>query len=91
MAWVNYKMKNGRAAAVCQCCNRQSRYIQIDDSGEPDFWRLPHGWSSAPFPKCHVHNDGSIGSSYTCPECNKRLRAGESLPLRSGQLVRLVA
>jgi hypothetical protein len=40
---------------------------------------MARGWSQAPYPAGFVHRDGSVGSRYTCPCCNKRLRAGEAL------------
>jgi hypothetical protein len=39
--------------------------------------------AEAPYPHAFVHDDGSVGSTWTCPSCNARLRAGESLRLRN--------
>lgn len=83
-------VRNGKASAVCACCNKKSRPVAVDRQGEPDMWMITRGWTSAPYPADHVHNDGSKGSTWTCPACNKRLRAGESLKLRSGGMCRLV-
>jgi hypothetical protein len=52
---------------------------------------MARGWSEAPFPADHQHDDGSIGSRYTCPACNKLLRAGRTLQTRGGQRTRMVA
>jgi hypothetical protein len=43
---------------------------------------MARGWSEAPYPVDCEHSDGSHGSTYTCPKCNKRLHAGETLTLR---------
>jgi hypothetical protein len=68
--------------AQCQCCPRQSRPVPADDQGEPNLWAMPRGWSTAPFPADFEHSDGSVGSKYTCPACNTRLRKGETLQVR---------
>lgn len=73
----------GRACAICQCCGRRSRPARADKDGEPDLFDMARGWSTAPFPADSVHRDGSTGSTFTCPACNKRLRKGETLQLRS--------
>lgn len=80
----NIPARNGKAAAVCICCNRKSRPVEVCHCGEPDLWKMPQGWSQAPFPVEFRHRDGSLGSTYTCPECNKMLRRGETLKLRGG-------
>jgi len=76
------QVRNGCSRAVCQCCNKQSRPVRVDDDGEPDLWRMARGWSVAPFPANCVHRDGSVGSKFTCPACNVRLNRGETLQLR---------
>lgn len=73
----------GTVSAVCECCGRVSRPVPADDDGEPVEWRLGRGWSVAPFPADSVHHDGSRGTKYRCPECNRRLRAGQQLMLRA--------
>ena len=75
-------VRSGCSRAVCQCCNKQSRPVRVDDDGEPDLWRMARGWSMGPLPASYVHRDGSIGSTYTCPTCNARLNKGETLQLR---------
>lgn len=75
--------RDGRVRAVCQCCGSQSRGVVADDSGEPDLFELARGWSQAPFPPDFEQRDGSMGSTYTCPMCNAKLRAGETLTLRA--------
>lgn len=80
---VNYlTARNGKVAAVCECCGKQSKYVPADHDGKPAIWHLS-GWSHAPFPNDFIHNDGSVGSRYDCPSCEKKLRAGQSLTLRS--------
>lgn len=80
---VNYvAASNGRVRAVCQCCGSKSKPAKPCSDGEPDLFYLGRGWSEAPYPDDCVHSDGSRGSTYTCPKCNKRLYAGESLTLR---------
>ena len=83
-AAVNYLSAGpGRAKAVCQCCGRKSRAVLADKDGEPQLWHMARGWSTAPFPSDCCHDDGSIGSTFTCPVCNKRLHKGETLHLRA--------
>jgi uncharacterized C2H2 Zn-finger protein len=82
--------RDGKKAALCQCCGKQARATQPDASGEPDLWAMPRGWSEAPYPADLEHDDGSIGSKYTCPACNKLLRDGAALQTRGGQRWRLV-
>lgn len=76
--------RGGKAAAICICCNRKSRPVEVCKDGEPDLWMMPKGWTQSPFPADFRHRDGSIGSIYTCPACNKLLRRGEALKLRNG-------
>lgn len=81
----------GLVRAVCQCCGRESRAAKPQERGEPNLWAIGRGWSTAPFPPRCVHSDGSSGSTFTCPACNKRLHAGETLQLRAyaGGLLRM--
>lgn len=83
-------VRNGRCSAVCEICNKQSRPVQADCDGEPNLWDMARGWSTAPFPADCRHDDGSVGSTFTCPSCNARLRNGETLQLRRGGLLREV-
>lgn len=81
---VNYIATSpGRAAAVCQCCGHRSRVVRSNLHGEPEIWNMGRGWSTAPFPHDCKHDDGSVGSTFTCPACNKRLHNGETLQLRA--------
>lgn len=73
----------GMFSAICQCCDRHSHPVKPDDQGEPDLFKLPRGWSQAPFPAASQHRDGSVGSTYTCPSCNAQLRKGTTLQLRA--------
>ena len=83
--------RNGKVAAVCCCCNRKSRPMIADGFGEPGLWNMTRGWSQAPYPSDYVHPDGSIGSMYTCPACNKLLRRGIALTLRGGLQTRRIS
>jgi hypothetical protein len=81
----------GKKAAICQCCGAHARATEPTEDGEPDLWKMARGWSTAPFPADHQHDDGSTGSRYTCPACNKLLRAGHTVQTRGGQRTRLAA
>lgn len=74
--------KNKKVRAVCQCCGKKSQAITPDDDGEPSLWYLASGWSIAPLPADFKHKDGSMGSTYSCPSCNKKLKQGQRLKLR---------
>lgn len=78
-----------KSSATCYCCGKKSRPVEIDDDGEPDLLSLPSGWSQAPFPADYRHADGSFGSQYTCPACNKRLERGEVIKMQNGLSCRL--
>lgn len=83
---INYTpAHNGKSSAVCCCCGGKSRQVNVNTDGRgPSLWNLTRGWSEAPFPSDYVHADGSIGSMYTCPACNKQLRNGVALMMRGG-------
>jgi hypothetical protein len=80
----------GRVVALCCCCGKRSKPCLPDKDGEPDTFAISRGWSVAPYPHDCQHSDGSVGSMFTCPSCNERLRAGEVLVLRDGTRERLV-
>lgn len=63
----------GKVRAVCQWYDKRSRPVTPSDDGRPGFWDL-HGWTESPYPLTHRHRDGSHGSLFTCPAC-QRLRA----------------
>jgi hypothetical protein len=83
-------VRGGRVAAICQCCGRKSRSCKPDKDGEPVLWEMGRGWSEASYPHNFTHDDGSVGSTFTCPACNARLRAGETLHLRGGGAMRQI-
>lgn len=85
------RTRTGRLRPVCNVCNRQGAGQRPDFDGQPSMWAMPRGWSTAPFPADFTHRDGSTGSTFTCPSCNKQLRAGACLQLRSGGFVRRVS
>jgi hypothetical protein len=60
-----------KASAVCEWCDRKSQPVRRDYRGEPDLFELPRGWSQAPYSSEFMHDDGSTGSLWTCPACNK--------------------
>lgn len=71
---VNFTVtKDGlKASAVCRWCDKHSRPVRRNHRGEPDLWALPVGWCQAPHGSDTVHGDGSTGSLWTCPACDKR-------------------
>jgi hypothetical protein len=82
---VNHiRTATGLVKAVCICCDKQSKATPPDKDGEPQLFGLAKGWSQAPFPAHFEHRDGSRGSTYTCPSCNRRLHKGERLRMRGG-------
>lgn len=81
--------RQGKSSAICECCAKQSRPVPVDADGEPDLWKMARGWSTAPFPADFVHRNGSVGSTFTCPACNTRLRNGEALQLRVMTVLRV--
>jgi hypothetical protein len=88
---VNYvQARGGRVRAVCECCGRKSKPCTPDRHGEPDVFQLGGGWSEAPYPHDFKHDDGSMGTTFTCPACNKRLSTGEALRTRTGGWVKEV-
>jgi hypothetical protein len=83
MEHVNHTpVRNGKSSAVCRFCGRTSRAVAVCDDGEPDLFHLQRGWSEAPYPADCEHSDGSVGSLFSCPKCNQRLRSGERLKWR---------
>lgn len=75
--------RGGKYAAICHCCGRKSRPVAPLRDAEPDLFLLARGWSTAPFPSDFVHKDGSRGSQFTCPSCNKQLHRGEWVVTRA--------
>lgn len=80
-----------KVVALCQFCGKRSKPCWPDKDGEPEMWDIGNGWSESPYPHDFVHADGSVGSLFTCPPCNKRLRAGEVLTTRDGRAAREIA
>lgn len=74
----------GLVLAVCLICSRRSKATKPDRDGEPQLFGLAKGWTQACYPAHFEHRDGSRGSTYTCPPCNKKLRKGERLKTRNG-------
>jgi hypothetical protein len=81
---------HGRVVALCCCCGKRSKPCTPDKDGEPSMWDIGQGWSEAPYPHDFKHPDGSVGSTFTCPACNKKLRAGEVLVMRDGTRCRQI-
>ncbi len=82
---MNYlSTRGGRVVALCEFCGRRSRSSKPDADGEPELWEIGRGWSEAPYPHNFVHGDGSVGSRWSCPACNRRLNSGETLTQRDG-------
>lgn len=82
--------RTGRVRVVCEFCGRTSRPVSLTPGGRPDLWDLAPGWGEAPYSPGFVHEDGSTGSLWDCPSCARRLRGGEALRTRGGQLQRRV-
>lgn len=77
---VNFvSTRTGKVRAVCEFCDCKSGPVEPARDGEPSMWDLPRGWWCAPYPRDFVHEDGSTGTLFTCPNCDKRLDKGESL------------
>jgi hypothetical protein len=86
MSAVNYVATSaGKVRAVCEFCDKRSAPVRADDDGEPCMWSVGRGWASAPYPHDFVHRDGSTGSTWICPDCNRRLNAGESLRVHASR------
>jgi|JI7StandDraft_1071085.scaffolds.fasta_scaffold15599_2 hypothetical protein len=84
------RTRTGRLRPVCLVCNKQGPGMVTGPDGEPTLLDMPRGWSCAPYGADFKHRDGSTGSTFTCPSCNKQLRAGACLQLRNGGTVRRV-
>lgn len=78
------KTSAGLVRAVCRFCGKKSAAGKPGSDGQPDLFRMGAGWWEAPFSADYVHkSDGSVGSLYTCPACDKRSRSGEPLQMRA--------
>lgn len=82
-------VRGGKVAAICEFCGARSRPCVPDKDGEPSMFDIGRGWTEAPYPHDFKHPDGSVGSLFACPKCEKRLRAGETLRSR-GHIIREV-
>lgn len=67
----------GQVRVACEFCGHVSEPV-TPQGGRPRVWQLP-GWSECPYPADYVHADGSLGSTWACPDCERRLGAGEAL------------
>ena len=85
---VNHETsKKGTARAVCEFCGKRSQWVRPEADGEPALLWLGRGWSMAPFPADYAHKDGSHGSQFCCPACNKQLKNGARLKTRNDTTV----
>ncbi len=71
-------MPDGRLRAVCEYCGKVSEAVNPDFRGKLSIYIL-EGWAEAPFADDYVHDDGSKGSLWHCPDCCARQAAGEGL------------
>lgn len=81
------KTKSGALRAVCEICGGKSRAVDLQGK-RLSMWDLGRGWTEAPFPPNFVHSDGSSGSLFQCPSCNKKfkkLKPGEGIKSRDYQ------
>lgn len=61
------QLATGNVRLVCEYCGRRSGPRATSHLSD-----LPLAWSMAPYPADFVHSfDGSSGSLYACPTCNK--------------------
>lgn len=75
-------LKSKNVKAVCQFCGKKSKPVPLAKNGEADCFELSIGWAVVPYPTSFLHSDGSVGSMYTCPSCNKLLKSGSGRKLR---------
>lgn len=74
----------GKVRTVCFYCDRTSRPRRVDANCRPSWSDWPRGWSEGCYDPEHVNADGSTGSVWTCPACNRLVRerqAGGVTPL----------
>lgn len=65
MTIVNHHLtRDGRMRPVCEFCGKVGRPVQAR-------WDLRPGWSSIPNYDWIEHADGSFGTRFGCPDCNK--------------------
>ncbi|WP_454174977.1 hypothetical protein [Gordonia sputi] len=64
----------GKVRTVCFYCERVSRPRLVDSRGRPSWSDWSRGWSEGCFASQHVNADGSTGSVWTCPACNRLAR-----------------
>lgn len=77
--------KGGKAGPVCEFCGRVGRAVTpTGRDGRLSVFDVARGWSCAPYPDDFVHPDGSKGSLWTCPACQRRIDRGEVLTTRDG-------
>lgn len=66
------RSKAGKVRAVCHDCGKKSAWVAPDSTGQPEVFDMVPGWSVAPYPVDYLHIDGSHGSQFWCPSCNRR-------------------
>lgn len=71
--------------AVCEFCPRRSRWQEEDPEypGRVSPWELAVGWSVAPYSLGFEHPDGTHGDKWTCPACDRAIRAGARMRARA--------
>lgn len=73
----------GKLRPVCEFCGKIGRAVAPSLPGRLTIMDVAQGWTSAPYSPEFIHPDGSAGTKWTCPACQKRLDRGEVLRTRS--------
>jgi hypothetical protein len=73
-----------RLRAVCEFCERTSRWVD-EDPMNPGHVRLSSiglGWTVAPYSVTTEHANGTHGDQWACPPCGRRMERGVVLTAR---------
>lgn len=60
---------DGARSPVCDACGAVGPAKIAHGRFDP--WDLATGWACTPYPKDHVHRDGSTGTLFLCGTCNR--------------------
>jgi hypothetical protein len=73
------RTKSGKLRPVCEFCGKVGRPATPTLRGGLSVLDVAPGWGCAPYPGAFVHRDGSTGSLWRCPTCERRMDRGETL------------